>query len=61
MGEGEAAYLVADGGDVTADGGKNTVYVVQLPPDVGPGDVVRVVGHCTLHGEYVDFLTVPGS
>jgi hypothetical protein len=59
VGEGQQPYLVSDGGDLATDGGKNTVYVVQLPPGVGPGDTVRVIGHCTLHGEYVDFLVVP--
>jgi hypothetical protein len=54
------AYAPQEGADVTADSGKNTVYVVQLPPDVGPGDVIRVYAHCLTHGEYVDFLTVPG-
>ncbi len=54
------AYAPAEGTDVTADLGKNTVYLAQLPADVAPGDVVRVHAHCLTHGEYVDFVTVPG-
>ncbi|GAB4207626.1 MAG: hypothetical protein OHK0013_25430 [Sandaracinaceae bacterium] len=53
-------YIAAEGTDVTADLGKNTVYLAQLPPDVGPGDLVRIHAHCLTHGEYVDFVTVPG-
>jgi hypothetical protein len=52
-------YAPAEGADVAADLGKNTVYLAQLPPDVAPGDVVRVHAHCLTHGEYVDFVTVP--
>lgn len=57
--EDNGAYTALEGGDPAADAGKNTVYVVQLPPDVRPGDVVRIHAHCLTHGEYVDFLTVP--
>lgn len=56
----ERSYLVQGGGDITADAGKNTVYLAALPPDVRPGDLVRVQAHCLTHGEYVDFLVVPG-
>lgn len=52
-------YAAAEGDDPTADQGKNTVYLVHLPPDVRSGDLVRVHGHCLTHGEYVDFVTVP--
>lgn len=55
------AYAALEGTDPAADAGKNTVYVVQLPPDVGPGDVVRIHAHCLTHGEYVDFLTLPAA
>ena len=51
-------FVGADGGDAAADGGRNTVYLVQLPADVAPGDTVRIYGHCLYHGEYVDFLTI---
>lgn len=51
-------FVAADGGELMADGGKNTVYLVKLPDDVGPGDTVRIYGHCLYHGEYVDFVTV---
>ncbi len=52
-------FVASDGGDVTADGGKNTVYLVALPADVAAGDLVRVHAHCLTHGEYVDFVTIP--
>ncbi|MDW8245178.1 MAG: hypothetical protein RMJ84_01245 [Sandaracinaceae bacterium] len=48
-----------EGTDPTIDGGKNTVYLALLPPNVRSGDLVRVHAHCNLHGEYVDFLVVP--
>ncbi len=51
-------FAASDGGDITADGGKNTVYLVALPADVAPGDTVRVHAHCLTHGEYVDFVVV---
>lgn len=53
-----AKYAVYGGGDLTADGGKNTVYLAALPPDVKPGDTLRIHAHCLTHGEYVDFLTL---
>jgi hypothetical protein len=53
------AYAAKLGGDPTADKGKNTVYLVPLPADVKPGDVVRIHAHCLTHGEYVDFVKVP--
>ncbi len=51
-------YAVKGGGDITAEGGKNTIYLVKLPGDVKPGDTVRLWGHCLHHGEYVDFLQI---
>ncbi len=51
-------YAVFGGGDIKADSGKNTIFLVKLPADVKSGDTVRIWGHCLLHGEYVDFLTV---
>ncbi len=45
-------------GEITADSGKNTVYLVGKPADVVSGDVVRIHGHCLYHGEYVDFITI---
>lgn len=57
LGEGSSgAYAVFGGGEITADSGKQTIYLAALPADVGPGDVVRVHAHCLTHGEYVDFL-----
>lgn len=41
-----------------AENGKNTIYLVALPSDVGPGDTVRSWAHCLTHGEYIDFLAV---
>ncbi len=52
-------YAAREGTDPAADSGKNTVYLVALPPDVRPGDTVRVYAHCLTHGEYVDFVTIP--
>ncbi|MEZ4462224.1 MAG: hypothetical protein R3E66_21385 [bacterium] len=52
------AYAVFGGGDITADSGKNTIYLAALPSDVKPGDTVRIWSHCLTHGEYVDFITV---
>jgi len=51
-------YVAMGGGDIAADSGKNTVYMVALPKDVQKGDTVRIHAHCLTHGEYVDFLTV---
>lgn len=51
-------YVAADGTDITADNGKNTVYLAALPSDVNPGDTIRIHAHCLTHGEYVDFITV---
>ncbi len=51
-------YLVAGGGSIEEDGGKNTVYLVRLPADVKPGDTIRIWAHCIYHGEYVDFIEV---
>jgi hypothetical protein len=53
------AYAVFGDGVITDDGGKNTIYLAAVPPDVQSGDVVRIWAHCLTHGEYVDFLTVP--
>jgi len=52
-------YLVAGGGAIEDDGGKNTIYLVELPADVKPGDTIRVWAHCLYHGEYVDFIAIP--
>lgn len=52
-------YAVQGGGEITEDTGKNTIYLVQLPPDVAPGDTIRIHAHCLYHGEYVDFLNIP--
>jgi len=56
--EDSGRYAVLGGGEMTADKGKNAVYLVKLPPDVSPGDPVRIWAHCLTHGEYVDFLTI---
>jgi hypothetical protein len=52
------SYAVFGGGNITADEGKNTLYLAALPKDVVPGDMVRIWAHCLLHGEYVDFITL---
>jgi hypothetical protein len=56
---GNGAYASLGGGPITADDGKNTIYLARLPDDVRSGDLVRIHAHCLTHGEYVDFLTVP--
>ncbi|MBK8588387.1 MAG: hypothetical protein IPN77_04495 [Sandaracinaceae bacterium] len=56
----DGAYTALEGDDPARDGGENTVYLAQLPPDVVPGDLVRVHAHCLTHGEYVDFVQLPG-
>ncbi|MBK7151489.1 MAG: hypothetical protein IPI43_18535 [Sandaracinaceae bacterium] len=56
----DGAYTALAGDDPARDGGENTVYLAQLPPDVVPGDLVRVHAHCLTHGEYVDFVQLPG-
>lgn len=59
IGEGDDGKFVAvDGGDITADGGKNTIYLTGVPEGLKAGDTVRVWAHCLTHGEYVDFLTL---
>jgi hypothetical protein len=59
-GTGEEAkkYVAKGGGDIKADKGKSTVYLVALPKDVKKGDTVRIWAHCLTHGEFVDFITV---
>lgn len=52
------SYAVFGDGEITADKGKNTIYLVKLPSDVKKGDKVRIYAHCLYHGEYVDFITV---
>ncbi len=52
-------YAVLGGGDIADNGGKNTIYLADLPSDVQSGDTVRIHAHCLTHGEYVDFLVVP--
>lgn len=55
----EAKKFVAfGGGDITANGGRSTIYLVALPKDVKKGDTVRIWGHCLTHGEFVDFITI---
>ena len=54
----DGGYAVMGGGSITADGGKNTIYLAKLPADVSPGDTIRVHAHCLTHGEYVDFVVV---
>ena len=57
-GEDSGTYLVYGDGDIAADAGKDTIYLVALPQGAAPGDEIRVHAHCLHHGEYVDFLTV---
>lgn len=52
-------YAVFGRDDITADSGKNTIYLAALPPGTQSGDTVRIWAHCLTHGEYVDFVVVP--
>jgi hypothetical protein len=52
------AYAVMGGGEITDDGGKNTVYLAALPEGLKAGDTIRIHAHCLTHGEWVDFLTL---
>jgi hypothetical protein len=54
-------YKPLSGKDVTLDGGRNTVYLAELPPGLQDGDTVMVWAHCLTHGEYVDFVTLPAG
>lgn len=60
-GAGDSGRYTADGGPAPTDeSGKDTVNLCRLPEDVRPGDLVRIHAHCRTHGEYVDFVVVPG-
>lgn len=60
VGEGSTGlYAAMGGGDIKENDGKTTVYLVNIPADVKSGEMVRVVGHCRYHGEYVQFVSVP--
>jgi hypothetical protein len=50
--------MAADGGDISADGGKGTVYLARVPKGVAGGTTLRIWAHCLTHGEYLDFVTV---
>jgi desulfoferrodoxin (superoxide reductase-like protein) len=50
--------IISLNGDTSANGGKETVYLVKLPPGASAGDTIRVIAHCSSHGEYVDFITL---
>lgn len=56
--EGDSGRYLALGGDIEAENGKNTIYLIGMPSDLAAGDTVRIWAHCLTHGEYVDFLTV---
>lgn len=56
---GSGSYMADQGESLTAQDGKHTVYLAQLPGDVRGGDLVRVWGHCKARGEYIDFVVVP--
>ena len=57
-GDDSKGYAVFGGGDITADDGKNTVYLAGKPADITSGDTIRIHAHCLTHGEYIDFLTI---
>lgn len=59
-GQGDSGgFAVLGDGNIEDNSGKDTIYLVELPPDASPGDLIRVHGHCLYHGEYVDFVQVP--
>lgn len=49
-------YAGFGGADISANDGKDTIYLVALPDGVQSGDEVRIYAHCLTHGEYLDFL-----
>lgn len=49
-----------EGEDPASSQGKNTVYFAAIPSDARPSDLLRVHAHCLTHGEYVDFVRLPG-
>ncbi len=51
-------YAVFSGKDITANKGKETVYLAALPKDVKKGDMIRIAGHCKNHGEWVNYFTL---
>lgn len=42
--------------DPSVNGGKNSVYLAQVPTAAKSGDTLRIWAHCLTHGEYVDFV-----
>lgn len=44
--------------DPSVNGGKNSIYLAQLPAGAKSGDVLRIWAHCLTHGEYLDFVTL---
>ncbi|NRA36530.1 MAG: twin-arginine translocation signal domain-containing protein [Planctomycetes bacterium] len=48
----------AQGKDIKENGGRGTVYLAKLPADVKKGDLVRIVGHCKKHGDWVNFVSI---
>jgi hypothetical protein len=54
------AYLAAGEQGVTAEGGAATIYLAEVPKDARPRELLRVHAHCRTHGEYVDFVALPG-
>lgn len=51
-------YMVLGTGTIDANAGLDTIYIAALPADLKAGDTIRVVAHCNLHGEFVDFITL---
>jgi len=49
-------FATFGGGDITANSGKNTIYMLNRPGNINEGDTLRIHGHCLYHGECVDFI-----
>lgn len=52
------SYAVFNRGKITDKQGIKTIYMVMLPPDVSPGDTIRIQADCLQHGQYIDFVTL---
>ncbi len=56
--EDSGSYAVFNRGEITDKNGIKTIYMAILPPDIGPGDTIRIQADCLQHGQYIDFITL---
>ena len=54
----DGSNIALGGGDVSGNGGKDTIYLIELPPGAKAGLSIRVIANCNKHGQYVDFLSL---